>query len=281
VGDIFAKNTDMGKVQMSYTQPIPKLPPELHSVRLKRFFFYMKPELKRKQSLRSTVSDWFNRYVLGKGHTTFAFLDKMAIRLATTSVENPTTYVPTFQMNIDSKAAEDALMRVFKKNYQPQVIDPEVADDLILLKYHKKFRETDTSSKDYGKIHYLETSEKTAINVKRYLLKQSELKGHFVRILLLENSLLIELTKDPMSDEVFRNLMLNKAEEMSKLGVSFIDTCNENSCLEVNVPDVNLVPIANKGNALKLDAFVHAGDVPESFKLKGFVEFEAKIKSDI
>lgn len=280
VGDIFAKNTDMGKVQVSYTQPIPDLPEELHSVRLKRFFFYMKPTEKKKQNLRGTVRDWFNRYILGKGHTTFAFLDKLAVRLSTTSVDNPDTYVPTFSYKIDSKEVEQDLLRVFKGTGLPRVVDPEIAENLILLKYHKKHKSKDTKSKDYGKIHYLETT-KSAAAVKRYLLKQPLFKGHYVRILILEKSLIIELTKDPLSDEMFRNLMMDKADEMDELGVNYVDTCSENSCLEVNVPDVNIVPIARKGNSLKLDAMIHAADVPESFKLKGFVEFEAKIKSDI
>lgn len=280
VGDIFAKNTDMGKVQVSYTQPIPDIPQELHSVRLKRFFFYMKPTKKMRQTLRGTVTDWFNRYILGKGHTTFAFLDKFAIRLSTTSVEDPDHYTPIFVNKIDSKEAEQALLDAFKGKGLPKVVDPEVATDLILLKYNRKQKVNDTNFKDYGKIHYLETTESAAA-LKRYLLRQESFKGHHVRILILEKSLLIELTKDPLSDEIFRNLMMEKADEMASLGVNFIDTCTQNSCLEVNVPAVNIVPIARKGNSLKLDAMIHAADVPESFKLKGFVEFETKIKSDI
>lgn len=280
VGDIFAKNTDMGKVQVSYTQPIPAIPEELHSVRLKRFFFYMKPSQKKKQNLRGTVTDWFNRYILGKGHTTFAFLDKLAIRLSTTSVEDPDHYTPVLVNKIDSKEAEKELLDAFKGTGLPKVIDPEVATDLILLKYHRKYKNNDTNYKDYGKIHYLETTG-SAAEVKRFLLKQEIFKGHHVRILILEKSLIIELAKDHLADEIFRNMMMEKADEMDELGVNYIDTCTQSSCLEVNVPHVNIVPIARKGNSLKLDALIHAADVPESFKLKGFVEFEAKIKSDI
>lgn len=280
VGDIFAKNTDMGKVQMSYTQPIPEIPEVLHSVRLKRFFFYMKPTAKKKQSFRSTARDWINRYLFGKGHTTFAFLDKLAVRLSTTTVTEPDSYVPTLINKLENEEAVDSLMRVFTDNYRRQVIDPEIAEDLILLKYHRKHKSFDTASKNFGTIHYLETT-KSPIQLKRFLLKQEELANHQVRILILEKSLLIELSKDPVSEEIFRNLIINKAGEMDELGVTYIDTCTPDSCLEVNVPDVNLIPIASKGNSLKLDAIIHAADVPESFKLKGFVEFEAKVYSEI
>lgn len=281
VGDIFAKNTDKGKMQVSYTQPIPEIPTVLQSVRLKRFFFYMKPVEKKRQNLRSTVRDWFNRYVLGKGHTTFAFIDKLAVRLSTTNVEKPDTYVPAVLNKLDSQESLDSLMRVFTENYRRRVVDPEVATDLILLKYHKKFKSQDTADRLYGKIHYLETTQESAFDVKKFLLKQKEFHGHFVRILLLGNALLIELVNDPVSEEVFQNIMMEKTDELDKLGVNFIDTCTQESCLEVNVPDVNIVPIATKGNALKLDAIIHADDVPESFKLKGFIEIETKIESDI
>jgi hypothetical protein len=281
VGDIFAKNTNQGRLEISYTQPIPEIPNEVHSVRLKRFFFYMKPVDKKRRSFRSSVQDWINRYILGRGHTTFAFLDKIAVRLSATDVYDPDTYVPSLLNKLDNEDAEDSLMKLFDENYRQSVVDTEVAQDLILLKYHKKKKAQDTSSKQYGKIHYLETTKDPA-DVKKFLLSQLNFKGNYKRILLLEKSLLIELEKDPVCDEIFKNLMISKAEEMGKeLGVNFIDTCTEDSCLEVNVPDVNIIPIARKGNALKLDAIIHAADVPESFKLKGFVEFETRIDSKI
>lgn len=280
VGDIFAKRTKMGKLQLSYTQPLPPIPEELHSVRLKRFFFYMRPVKQRKLTFRETVDDWFNRYVLGRGHTTFAFLDKMAVRLSSSTLSDSGNYLPAIKNEFAEDTTMKELMRVFTDAYRRQVIDPEVAQDIILLKYHKKFREKDTSNKLYGTIHYIETTGEAA-KLKKFLLKQEVFRGHFKKILLLEKSLLVELENDPVSDEIFKNLMIDKADEMDKLGVTFIDTCTQSSCLEVNVPNVNLIPIATKGNALKLDAIIHADDVPESFKLKGFVEFEARIESVI
>ncbi len=85
-----------------------------------------------------------------------------------------------------------------------------------------------------------------------------------------------------MSNITFQNFMEENAEVIDQTyKVNFIDTCTENSCLEINVPDINLVPIARKGNSLKLESILEADNVPESFKLKGFVEFELKVKSPI
>jgi hypothetical protein len=281
VGDIFAKSTDLGKMEMSWTQPIPEIPQVLKSVRLKRFFFYMKPVSKKKQTLRSNVRDWFNRYVLGRGHTTFAFLDKLAVRLSTSNIEKPQTYVPTLITRIENRDSLSSLLKVFSEKNEREVIDPEIATELVLLKYHKKRKSEDSAHRKFGKIHYLETTSESAFELKKFLLAQRELQGHFVRILLLGNSLLVELVKDPVSEEIFQSLIMEKTAELDQLGVNFIDTCTQDSCLEVNVPNVNIIPIATKGNSLKLDAFLQAADVPESFKLKGFVEFEAKVESNI
>jgi hypothetical protein len=277
VGDVFAKNTKMGELEMSYTQPIPELPTEvLHSVRLKRFFFYMKP----KGNKRRWFHDWFNRYVLGQGHTTFNFLDKFALRLSTADVENPESYVPTLVTEKADKHAIESMLQIFSKHYRGNYIGSEEGEDIVLLKYHKKKKKLDTSDELYGKIHYMETTGDPAL-IKSFLVKEESFKGYYKRILLLEGALLIELEKDPISDEIFKSIMNDNSEKFSKLGVNFVDTCTELSCLEITVPDVNLVPIAAKGNALQLDALLHADSVPESFNLKGFIEFEVKFDSVI
>jgi hypothetical protein len=281
VGDIFAKNTNMGRMEMQYVQPLPEIPEVVKSVRLKRFFFYMKPVSKKKTSLRRQFTDLISRYVLGKGHTTFKFLDKLAVRLSAVDVADEKNYVPTFMDKLDSKEAAESLDSIFK-NWRPnQIVDTEVADDVILLKYLKKTKRQDTSNKNYGQIHYLETTANPKA-LRDYFASQPDLKPFLKRVLLFENSVLIELKKDPVSNVTFQSFMERHADEIDeKYQVNFIDTCNENSCLEINVPDVNLVPIALKGNSLKLESILEADNVPESFKLKGFVEFELKVESPI
>lgn len=283
VGDIFAKNTDMGRMEVTYVQPIPGAIPEVaKSVRLKRFFFYMKPVNKKNTSLRGQVMDLFSRYILGKGHTTFKFLDKLAVRLSTTNVENSNTYVPKLIQRLDSPDVVESLENLFKKSYVPEkVVDTELAKDVILLKYFKKTKSQDVTNKLYGQIHYLETTG-NPIELRDYFLAQQDLKPYYKRVLLFGNAILIELKKDTIGNITFQSFMEENAEVIdTKYKVNFIDTCTENSCLEINVPDINLLPIALKGNALKLESILEADNVPESFKLKGFVEFEVKIKSPI
>jgi len=201
VGDIFAKNTDMGRLEMTYIQPIPgSIPEDVKSVRLKRFFFYMKPVNKKNTSLRGQVVDLFSRYILGQGHTTFKFLDKLAVRLSTTKVENIDKYVPTLVSKLESPDVIETLDSVFKKSFNPdRIVDTELAKDVILLKYHKKTKSKDMTNKLYGQIHYLETTG-SAKDLRDYFLAQEELKPYYKRVMLFGSSILIELKKDPISN---------------------------------------------------------------------------------
>lgn len=275
VGNIFARNTNMGKVQMEYTQTLPEIPSDiLSSVRLKRFFFYMKP-LQGKRRIR----DWFTRIFMGKDNVTFDFLDKLAVRMSSTHLEDPEHYIPTLITKDYDKNEVSTLMQIFSKDYKNSVIDTEKAKEIVLLKYNRKTKINDTRRNDFGEIHIMET--KHPIETKHFLMDHPNMKGFFKRILILENSLLIELVKDPVANESFKEVLSDVADEVERLGVTFIDTCTSDSCLELTVPDVNLIPIALKGNSLKLEAIIHAGKVPESFNLKGFVEFEVKVDSPI
>lgn len=276
IGDIFVSNTKVGSLQYSYTYPLPEIPTEyVKSVRLKRFFFYLKPKKNRKW-----YDDWISRYILGQGNSTFDFLEKFAVRLSTDQIQDPKNYVPSLQEEFDDKDELKSIKEAFKYNRAPVTYNEE-SENIILLKYHDKKKAIDTNSKVYGKIHYLETT-KSALEVKKFFLNLPIFKDQYKRILLLENSLLIELINDPFANEIFKDIMARYAEKIDKeLGVNFIDTCTDRSCLEIKIPDVNLIPLALKGNAVKIDGYVEAGKVPESFKLKGFVEFEVKLDSPI
>lgn len=272
LGDIFAKTTSLGKVQVSYVRTIPEISTEyVHSIRLKRFFFYMKPEKGNRR-----FRDFFTRFIFGKGNVTFRFLDKFALNLQTTSVKDPQTHVPEIFDRDNTDPSFRALNNLFKKGTDifTQVVDPEKAKELVLLKYDKKKRGDYILNNKYGQMYIIETSNPLAT---RNLLKNNpKMRDYFERLHIMEKSLIIELKKDHVIEEGFKIILSEMAEELDDVGVTFIDPCTVDSCLELKVPDVNFVPILIKGNAIKLDALIEADELPESFKLQGFVEFEVK-----
>jgi hypothetical protein len=281
VGDIFAKNTKMGEIEMSYIQPIPEIPEILESVRMKRFFFYLKPRKTTGRRFKDKVSALFDRYVLGKGDPTFGFLDKLAVKMSVERMGRQSDYSPIFVSEIRQKDEVNALLKLFEEDTHITNVNSEKANDVVLLRYHKKRKLRDTSSDKYGSLHYMEIDVdkiKEDIKSRRPGIKETELvlasqkklaklksdlkqflsespiySEHFKRVLLFESSILVELTKDPVSDELFFGLLNENADLLEQeYFVTYIDTCTELSCLELNVPDTNLVPIAKKGNALKL-----------------------------
>lgn len=281
VGDIFAKNTKKGRYEFSYVQPLPEIPEILSSVKIKRLFFYMKPKKASGLDVKKAgvVETWVRRYLLGEGKTNFDFVGKFGMKLSTENIETPETYDPIFTEGLGDKGS--SLLDIFKSNSYSDVIDTDAAKELVLIKYQDKTRVKDTANEKYGRIHYLETT-KDPIALKEFFRKLPEFEGQYKRILLLSDGVIIELVKDPVANEIFKIIMENHAEKLDQeLGLNFVDTCTIRSCLELSVPDVNLMPIAKKGNALKLDALLQAKIVPESFKLKGYVEFEVKLESNI
>jgi hypothetical protein len=57
-----------------------------------------------------------------------------------------------------------------------------------------------------------------------------------------------------------------------------MESCTDKICLDFKVADINLVPLLEKSNGIKIDSFIDAGKTPESFQLKGFMEFEVKVQ---
>ena len=90
--------------------------------------------------------------------------------------------------------------------------------------------------------------------------------------------MLVELVKDPVMEEMFKMRLAADSSKVDELKIGQISPCNNEICLDLKVPDVNLVPLFNKGNAIKIDAFIDPKK-PQVVQLKGFIEFEVKIKS--
>jgi hypothetical protein len=95
---------------------------------------------------------------------------------------------------------------------------------------------------------------------------------------MLNQTLVVELKKDPVIEEAFRVSMSEEAEMIEKFNIDLIEECTEQTCLDLELPDVNLLPLITQGNALKVDAYINSKKAPESFQLEGFMEFEVKLK---
>ena len=263
----------MGRAQLTLTQPVPEIPTEvIKSAKIKRLFFYIEPK-----EGSSRWSTWMRKFFRGQGDITFDFLDKMAMKISSSNLESVESWYPQFDYNSLKKKDFTQLEKIFdEERLFSESLDSRTTKSLVVLKYDQENKHKYLKNNKYGFIYIIHT--KSPAQTKKYLLKHPQFTGHFKQIHMLNETLIVELKKDPVIEEGFRVILSENAPLMDHFKIDLIEECSENTCLDLEVPNVNLLPLISKGNALKIDAYINASKAPDSFQLKGFVEFEIKLK---
>jgi hypothetical protein len=268
----------LGKRTMSLIQPVPEIPRKyLKDIKLKRVFFYIEPHVKGERRF-----DWLTRFFRGKNDVDFNFLSKLAIMIRPHHIGHRESWMPIF--NFDEKPdkqLEKKFMTYFqnKESFYPEYENPREARELLLLKYDKKKGDENFKNGHRGDIFIATTTQPN--ETRDYLLNHPEMKNFFQHIFILDKNLMIELRKDPVVSESFNVILSQERDYIDQLGVSFIEPCTKQTCLDLQVPDLSLIDIVAQDNAIKLDAFVEANEVPETFRLKGFIEFWTKVRDPL
>lgn len=254
----------MGKVRMSLIQQVPQIPAEyFKGARVKRVFFYIEPVKNNKREM-----SWYQRVFIGRENVDFKFIEKIVVKLASHHVENTESWMPMFDSRNLGRFESSPLESAFQQE--------PLKNESYIVKYKAKRKEDYLQNDAQGRIYIINTHE--PVKTKKFLLNHPKMKGYFKRLHMLNKSLLVELEKDPVVEEGLKVILSESAVELEQLGVRLIEPCTKDTCMDFKVPDSNLVPIFLKDNAIKLDAYIDAGKVPDSFQLKGFIEFEIKLK---
>jgi hypothetical protein len=274
----------LGKAQLSMIQPIPELPTDyLKDVKIKRLFFYIEPHADcgasdnpesacRKEKLQRRFS-WVKRIFRGFSNVDFNFLDKVAVKAYPRPMQNITNWLPMVEVKELNRKAFHPLQAIFEED---AVMNKEDARELILLKYSKKTKEQDT--KPLAPIFILNIKEgESPARTKNFLIDYPKFRGFFKRIHIMNKSLLVELKNDRITLESVENVLAENAQEIEDMGIETIEQCTENTCLDLKIPAVNLVPLIEKSNGIQIDSYIDVGKVPSGFQLKGFIEFEVKL----
>lgn len=266
----------MGQIRMTMEQPMPDIYPEyLKDIRITRVFFYIEPKEKEKRKY-GVLSKLFE----GKSNVDFDFLDKIAIKIKPMTFDHVDSYLPVSKMvDLDNKTKK-GFLDIFKKKddtVYADFLDTELEKEPVILKYDQSKKETYIKNGKFGQTFMMSTN--SPAELKEFLLKHKKMKGFFSKIHVLKDIVLVQLNKDPVLQEKFLNVTQEDGAELDMMGVTQIDECNPDICLDLNVRNVNLMPILLKSNGIMIDGFINARKVPASFQLKGFIEFEAKIQT--
>jgi hypothetical protein len=249
-----------GKTRVTLTQPLPEIPDGyLASIKIKRIFFFIEK-----------VSDKSEN---------FDFLRKLAVKVKATTINRDN---PTWEPIVDTGSMSNNELSFFaslfpsRRNRHAQDWEKN-SPGLLLIKYNEDHRAQSLKGNEVGTINIIQTDKPNA--TRKYL--EEQYGAYFSRIHTLSKSIIVEFKKDPVLEEMFKTRLSNDALKVEELGIGEINPCSNNVCMDLKVPDVDLIPMLKEGNALKIDAYIDPRHAPESFQLKGFLEFEVKIKAKI
>ncbi len=267
-----------GRTEMYFHQPTPDFPDMFKEVRIKRVFFYIEPKVNGDRR-----THWLVKLFKGKGDVDFDFIKKLVIRLKpevpdmkkVCLVENQGKYEPLFPCKDPTltSAKEDRYMDYFKLKIPEQEPDLSKEEEFVLLKYDGNKREKHILNDQRG-IMYMIRTQRPGETFHFFDTRKGY--GNVVEDMkALDNVILVELKKGGVYKELFEAQLSRDAEYIdSNLAVEQIEECNPSICLDVKVEKANLVPFLQKYNSNRIDAFVDAGKVPETFQLKGFLDIE-------
>lgn len=248
-----------GKTRLSLIQPIPEIPEEyVSSLKIKRIFFYIETS---------------------KGNEDFSFLRKIAVKMSSLNMEaERNSWDPIIEAeSLDSK--ESSFFRRLFRQQRDRLAEEWDKDSkgLVLIRYNQE-EKSESLRKDAARtMLILET--KKPLDTRKYL--DQNLRKHYNKLHVLNKSILIELKNDPVMIEIFKSRLARDTEKLVALEIGDIKPCSDNVCLDLKIPDANLMPLLRQGNAIKIDTYIDPKKTPKSFQLKGFVEFEVKVPAKI
>lgn len=269
-----------GTTEKYFHQPSPEVPDRIRDVRLKRVFFYIEP---KKNGSRRV--NWFRRIFMGKGDVDFNFINKLALRI---KPEMPVVkkncplpvgpYEPIFPCKDPDLTTEHLAqwMGYFTEKTAETEPDLSEKEDFVILKYDGQNKSKSILNNSRGPMFMFRTPRPGETT--HFFDNRGHYKELIQNLVVLDNVILVELKNDPVAKESFEMQLSQDAIFIDEtLGVEQIEECNPSICLDLKLEKANLVPFLKKMNSNRIDAFINAGKVPETFQLKGFVEFDVGI----
>lgn len=266
-----------GKTRLTLQQPIPDLPEGvLSSVKIKRVFFYMDVE---EAVVDPSLFNIFRR----KEKANFDFLRSLLVKVSAADISSDlhALYEPIVATGDIPKEDLGFFRSLFRKKNSAAELSKWEADTKgkgkMMIGYHQDAAADSLRGNDVGAVRIVKT-EKPALT-RKYL--EQKYSKYVRRVHTLNKSILVELHNTKLTAAKFEQELSNDSLKIEELEIGEISPCTVQFCLDFKVEDVNLINLVKGSNALQIDAYIDPKEVPKSFQLKGFLEFEVKIKTKI
>jgi hypothetical protein len=263
-------NLGMGRSQITINQPLPDLnSPYLKSLSVKRVFFHIDQKNVLADERPQGLIARLRALIRGGTALDFSFIRELKIRLKMDKGDpTPESYVPEIitEEIENRRRRDDEGVAVVEDEFQP----------VDLLHYLRKYRSDVLRNSERGSM-FVVYSEKP-VAVRAFLRRHPELSVLIQELVIVNKSLVIELKGKEMVSEKFFHLLERFEADVETSGITKIDGCDDDTCMDVKVNEQNMLPFLTQGNKLKIETIIDASKVPpQSFRLKGFVEFEVKL----
>ena len=266
----------LGKQRITINQPIPDLRSEyVHSIAVKRVVFYIETNDEPPPRPRGIIERAIQslRGML-RGNTTvdFSFIRELTVLLRMDKTSNePVDFTP----RIVTEEIRDDRRRSQRRASEAAGSGSHVE----LLKYRHNRRDQVLKNRERGAMFVINTSKPVEVNT--FMRRDPELSAMIKEVVIVNRSLIVELNGQEQAAEAFFELMNNYESEMEDSGITKIDACTEDICMDLKVNEQNMMPLLLQGNHLRIETNVDSARVPpRSFQLKGFIEFEVRFDLD-
>jgi hypothetical protein len=268
-------NLGLGRVRISLTQRIPEFPSEyISSLKVKRIFFYIEPTFDSHRKV-----PWYLRFFNGRSDVDFRFVDKFGLKVSTREIENRESWEPIIETVSLDKIEIAPLLKIFApENLNSPIEVTEFGKELTVIRYDKKEAEKYLKDSDLHKMFILKSSKPTAL--RKFLMTHPLIRKMIKATHIMSDSIFVELVHGKNEAMSFQELINKESDTLKLLGLELLEPCYLETCFDFKVSNENLLPLLDNTNGLQLDAYIDAKKYPDSFKLKGFIEFELKLKLD-
>ena len=249
-----------GKQRLTIIQPVPEIPSKISEIKIKRIFFLIEsPENKE---------------------VDFDFLRSLAVKVSPARLERK---IDTWEPIIESGSIEEKDKTVWTevKDWAVAKIKKDTlakwdtnSSGLMLLKYQNKDKENSVVQ-DTGKMYVVDTNDPHW--TKQYF--ENQYSDVIKRTVILNQTLLVEVNSNAIDLAIFKDRLRSDPTQFNRVHKQ-AQVC-EGNCLDLQVLDYNLISLLQHGNALRIDAYIDPKKAPKSFQLKGFVEFDVKLKAKL
>lgn len=266
------------KVRISMDYEFPELDSSIiKSVKAKRIFFSLE---------QCSPHDYDCMHLDKKDKLTVKILDSLFLNLSAIQshddmsyIDEPIQFPSKKEFKQFEKKAMSGVNLLLDEDYKNEnPMDESIYHDVTVASLSTKeiTKHMKQKKNDQDKIFRFLVSRNHG-QVKQFF-EREEFKSVVKDVSIVGSTIYTELFSYNLKDKFF-SIINQTGEDIIAMGVDVFDSCTLEKCVELNVSDMDLMPLIEKSNRIKFDTFIGLKKLKYGdFKYNGFVELEITLE---